>query len=139
MGLDELLREADYVSLHVPLNDSTHHMIGERELSMMKETAYLINTSRGPVVDEDALYRALRDGAIAGAGMDVFEKEPVDRDSPLLGLENVVVTPHIASASVETRTKMAVTAATNLVSVLQGVDPPNLVNPEVKKIRPLDS
>ena len=139
MGLDELLREADYVSLHVPLNDSTHHMIGERELSMMKETAYLINTSRGPVVDEDALYRALRDGAIAGAGMDVFEKEPINRNSPLLGLENIVVTPHIASASVETRTKMAVTAATNLVSVLQGVDPPNLVNPEVRKIRPLDS
>lgn len=138
MGLDELLREADYVSLHVPLNDSTHHMIGERELSMMKETAYLINTSRGPVVDEDALYRALRDGAIAGAGMDVFEKEPIDRDSPLLGLENIVVTPHIASASVETRTKMAVTAATNLVSVLQGRDPPHLVNPEVRKIRPLD-
>ncbi|UCD44714.1 MAG: D-glycerate dehydrogenase [Candidatus Bathyarchaeota archaeon] len=139
VGLDELLREADYVSLHVPLNDSTRHMIGERELSMMKGTAYLINTSRGPVVDEEALFRALRDGAITGAGLDVFEREPVDGNSPLLGLENIVVTPHIASASVETRTKMAVTAATNLVSVLQGIAPPNLVNPEVKKIKPLES
>ncbi len=134
--LKELLTESDYVSLHIPLTSSTRHMIGKRELTMMKETAFLINTSRGPVVDEDALYRALRDGVIAGAGLDVFEREPLSPDSPLKGLDNAVITPHIASASVETRTKMATTAAFNLVSVLQGKEPPNLVNPEVLKIRP---
>ncbi len=137
LSLDELLRESDYVSLHVPLTEETHHMIGERELKMMKEGAHIVNTSRGPVVDQDALYRALRDRVIAGAGLDVFEQEPIDPDSPILGLENVVVTPHIASASIDTRTKMAVIAATNLVSVLQGKEPPNLVNPEVLDVRPL--
>lgn len=137
LSLDELLRESDYVSLHVPLTEETHHMIGESELKMMKEVAYIINTSRGPVVDQDALYRALRDRIIAGAGLDVFEQEPIDPDSPILGLENVVVTPHIASASIDTRTKMAVMAAKNLVSVLQGKEPPNLVNPEVLDVRPL--
>ena len=135
--LKELLTDSDYVSLHVPLTASTRHMIGKRELTMMKETAFLINTSRGPVVDEDALYKALRDGDIAGAGLDVFEREPLSPDSPLKGLDNAVITPHIASASVETRTKMATTAAINLVSVLQGREPPNLVNPEVLKIRPV--
>ncbi len=135
--LKELLTESDYVSLHIPLTSSTRHMIGKRELTMMKETAFLINTSRGPVVDEDALYRALRDGVIAGAGLDVFEREPLSPDNPLKGLDNAVITPHIASASVETRTKMATTAAFNLVSALQGKEPPNLVNPEVLKIRPI--
>jgi len=135
--LKELLTDSDYVSLHVPLTVSTRHMIGKRELTMMKGTAFLINTSRGPVVDEDALYRALRDGVIAGAGLDVFEREPLSPDNPLKELDNAVITPHIASASVETRTKMATTAAFNLVSVLQGKEPPNLVNPEVLKIRPI--
>jgi len=135
--LDEILSASDFVTLHVPLTEGTHHMIGEKELSKMKKRAFLINTSRGPVVDEEALYRALRDGVIAGAGLDVFEKEPIDPGSPLLRLDNVVLTPHIASASVETRTKMAVTAAENLVSVLNGREPPNLVNPDVRKIRPL--
>ena len=104
---------------------------------MMKETSYLVNTSRGPVINEEALYTALKEGVIMGAAMDIFEKEPIDPDSPLLGLENAVLTPHIASASVETRTKMAIVAANNLVSVLRGEEPPNLVNPEVRKIRPL--
>ena len=135
--METVLEQADYVSLHVPLTDSTHHMIGEKELKMMKEHAYLINTSRGPIVDGDALYRALRDRIIAGAALDVFEEEPISRDSPLLGLDNIVLTPHIASASVETRTKMATTAAENLVSVLRGVEPPNLVNPDVVEVRPL--
>jgi glyoxylate reductase len=135
--LDEVLAESDFLSMHVPLTEETRHMIGEDQLSRMKRTAFLINTSRGPVVDENALYKALRDGVIAGAGLDVFEEEPIDPDSPLLQLDNVVLTPHIASASVETRTKMAVTAAINLVSVLQGKEPPNLVNPEVKEVRPL--
>jgi glyoxylate reductase len=135
--LDGVIAESDFLSLHVPLTETTHHMIGEDQLARMKKTAFLINTSRGPVVDENALCNALRDGVIAGAGLDVFEDEPIDPDSPLLQLDNVVLTPHIASASVETRTKMAVTAAINLVSVLQGKEPPNLVNPEVKKVRPL--
>ena len=135
--LDEVIAESDFLSLHVPLTKETHHMIGGEQLSSMKETAFLINTSRGPVVDEGALYEALRDGVIAGVGLDVFEEEPIDPGSPLLGLDNVVLTPHIASASVETRTRMAVTAATNLVSVLQGKEPPNLVNPEVRDIRSL--
>lgn len=136
-GLEEVFSEADFVTIHVPLTKETYHMIGQRELSMMKETSYLVNTSRGPVINEEALYTALKEGVIRGAAMDVFEKEPIDPDSPLLGLENAVLTPHIASASVETRTKMAIVAANNLVSVLRGEEPPNLVNPEVRKIRPL--
>ena len=135
--LEELLREADYITLHVPLTKDTYHLIGERELNMMKPTAYLINTSRGAVIDQRALYRALKERRIAGAALDVFEKEPIDQDDPLLELDNVVLTPHIGSASVETRKKMAIMAAENLVSVLKGVEPPNLVNPEVRKIRPL--
>lgn len=133
----EVLSEADFVTIHVPLTETTHHMMGEEQLSAMKKTAYLINTSRGPVVDEDALYKALRDGVITGAGLDVFEEEPIDPGSPLLRLDNIVLTPHIASASRETRTKMAITAANNLVAVLQGMEPPNLVNPDVRKVRPL--
>lgn len=136
-SLEEVLSEANFVTIHVPLTKETYHMIGQRELSMMKETSYLVNTSRGPVINEEALYTALKEGVIMGAAMDVFEKEPIDPDSPLLGLENAVLTPHIASASVETRTKMAIVAANNLVSVLRGEEPPNLVNPEVRKIRPL--
>jgi glyoxylate reductase len=112
-------------------------MMGAEELASMKETAFLINTSRGPVIDEKALAEALRDGVIAGAGLDVFETEPVSHDSPLLGLDNIVLTPHLASGSIETRTKMATTAATNIVSVLQGKVPPDLVNPGVIKLRPL--
>lgn len=136
-SLEEVLKEADFITLHVPLTEETRHMIGRRELSMMKKSAYLINTSRGAVVDEKELYRALKEGVIAGAALDVFEREPIDPENPLLTLDNVVLAPHIASASVETRTKMAVTAAENLVCVLRGEEPPNLVNPEVKKIRPL--
>jgi glyoxylate reductase len=134
---DEVLSEADFVTIHVPLTEETHHMIGRRELSMMKRTAYLVNTSRGPVIDEEELYNALKERIIAGAALDVYEQEPIDPRSPLLGLDNIVLVPHIASASIETRTKMAVVAANNLVSVLRGEEPPNLVNPEVKKIRPL--
>jgi len=134
---DEVIRSADFLSLHVPLTPETHHLMGAEELASMKETAFLINTSRGPVVNEKALAEALRDGVIAGAGLDVFETEPVSHDSPLLGIDNIVLTPHLASGSTETRTKMATTAATNIVSVLQGRVPPSLVNPEVMKVRPL--
>jgi glyoxylate reductase len=134
---DEVIRSADFLTLHVPLTPETHHMMGAKEMASMKKTAFLINTSRGPVVDEKALADALKKGVIAGAGLDVFETEPVSHDSPLLGLDNIVLTPHLASGSIETRTKMATTAATNIVSVLQGRVPPNIVNPEVKAVRPL--
>jgi glyoxylate reductase len=103
--LDELLRTVDLVSLHVPLKEETHHLIGERELGLMKPTAYIVNTSRGPVVDEGALARALAEGRIAGAGLDVFEREP-DVDPRLLRLENVVLVPHLASATHEAREAM---------------------------------
>ena len=130
---DELLMEADYVSVHVPLTAETQHLIGGRELSLMKPTAYLINTSRGSVVDESALYKALKSRVIAGAALDVHEKEPVDPDDPLLGLDNIIMAPHIGSATVETRIAMAVRAATNLSSALRGERPKDLVNPQVLK------
>jgi len=130
VSLEELLKESDFVSIHVPLLPSTHHLIGETELSMMKKTAYLINNSRGPVIDEEALVKALRDKEIAGAALDVFENEP-ELSPGLADLENVVLTPHISSASIETRTKMAVMAAENLLAGLKGIRPPNIVNPEV--------
>ena len=131
--LDTLLEKSDFVSIHTPLNDKTHHLIGKQQLAKMKKTAYLINTSRGPVVDEAALYEALKAKKIAGAGLDVFENEPIDPTNPLIELDNIVLTPHIASASIETRTAMAVMAAKNLVAVLGGEEPLNQVNPEVKK------
>jgi len=132
-----LLKKSDFVSIHVPLTDATYHMIGERELSSMKKTAFLINTARGPIVSEEALYHALKNKLIAGAGIDVFEKEPIDKDNPILKLDNIVITPHIASASIDTRTNMAVLASTNLIDVLEGRVPTNLVNPDVVNIRPL--
>lgn len=125
-----LLKESDFVSLHIPLTQETHHFIGAKELTMMKRTAILINTARGPVVDEKALVKALREGRIAGAGLDVFEREP-KIEQGLLRLNNVVLAPHIGSGSLETRTKMALMAAENLVAGLTGKRPPHLVNPEV--------
>jgi glyoxylate reductase len=130
---DELLKEADFVSLHVPLNDETRHLIGERELKLMKPTAFLINTARGPVIDEKALTKALKEKWIAGAGLDVHDNEPTEHDNPLLELDNVIVTPHIASATTDTRLAMAMKAATNLVAALKGEKPPDIVNPEVLK------
>ena len=128
--LDELLRESDVITLHVPLMPSTEHLIGERELSIMKPTGILINTSRGPVIDERALLRALAERRIAGAGLDVYEEEP--RVTPgLFGLSNVVVLPHVGSATRETRGRMAGMAASNVIAVLKGKRPPNPVNPEV--------
>lgn len=126
---ERLLRESDFVSLHVPLLPETRHLIGAAELRMMKPTAILVNTSRGPVVDEPALAEALRDRVIAGAGIDVFEREPQVHPL-LLELENVVLTPHIASASLETRRKMSMMAVENAVAALEGRRPPNLLNPE---------
>ena len=117
VSLDELLGGADIISLHVPLTDHTHHLIGERELGLMKPTAYLVNTSRGPVLDEAALARALAEGRIAGAALDVFEREP-DVQPALLGLDNVVLVPHLASATHEAREAMGMLCVTALRKVL---------------------
>ena len=128
--LYDLLRESDFVTLHCPLTKETHHLIGKRELDLMKPTAILINTSRGPVVDEKALVAGLKKGKIAGAGLDVFEKEP--RLYPgLTKLENVVLLPHIGSATLDTRGQMAVVAAKNAIAMVRGKKPQNIVNPEV--------
>ena len=123
---ETLLRESDFVSLHVPLLDSTRKLIGEPELRMMRPTAILVNTSRGPVVDEAAVARALRERWITSAGLDVFEREP-QVNPELLQLENVVLAPHIGSASVETRRRMSMLAVENALAALQGRRPPNLV------------
>lgn len=131
VDLETLLRESDFVSLHTPLTPETHHMMGREQFTMMKSTAILINTSRGQVVDQKALYEALVSGGIAGAGLDVTDPEPILRDDPLLTLDNCVVVPHVASASVATRTMMATMAAENLIAALQGRMPRNPVNPEV--------
>lgn len=129
--LEDLLPRCDFVSIHVPLTRETYHLFGEAQLRLMKPTAILVNTARGPIVDPRALYRALTEGWIAGAGLDVTEPEPIPPDDPLLTLDNVVVTPHIASASHATRARMAVLAAENLVAVLSGGRPKHCVNPEV--------
>ena len=131
---DELLKKSDFISLHVPLIPSTHHLIGEKELKMMKKNAVLINTSRGPVVDEQALVFALKEKQIFGAGLDVYEHEP-EITEELKKLDNVVIQPHSASATIETRTKMAVMAAENMVAGLKGEIPNNCVNKEVFKER----
>jgi glyoxylate reductase len=137
VDLDTLLKESDFVTLHPPLMKETHHLINAEKLKLMKKTAYLINNSRGPVVDEKALYEALKKGQIAGAGLDVFEQEPASLDNPLLKLDNVVVAPHISSASLETRLKMSEMVADNLVAFFQGKKPANLVNTDVLKVKPL--
>lgn len=123
VDLDELLAVADVVSLHCPYGPATHHLIGAEQLAAMKNSAFLINTARGPIVNEDALAAALREGVIAGAGLDVFEKEPSVHPE-LLGLDNVALLPHLGSATVETRTAMAMLAADNALAVLSGEQPP---------------
>ncbi|OAM96366.1 Lactate dehydrogenase [Pelosinus fermentans] len=129
---ETLLKESDFLTLHVPLISETHHYIGEKELKMMKKTAVLINASRGPVVDEIALVKALQEKEIWGAGLDVFEEEP--RIAPgLSDLDNVVIVPHIASATMDTRLKMGAIAVDNIIKVLNGQMPDTCVNPEVLK------
>jgi lactate dehydrogenase-like 2-hydroxyacid dehydrogenase len=127
VDMDTLLRESDFISIHVPLIPETQHLMGARSLIMMKPTAYLINTSRGPVIDEAALARALRKKVIAGAALDVFEYEP-QIAAELLEIDNVIIVPHIASASIETRSRMATMAAENVLAALSGKTPPNAVN-----------
>ncbi len=133
VSLDKLLRESDFITLHVPLTSKTREMIGYQELRKMKSSASLINTSRGPVIDQKALVRALKEGVIAHAGLDVFAVEPLSANNPLLSLANVTLAPHIASASKSTRSKMAAMAAENCVAVLRGKLPPNPVNSDLAK------
>ena len=132
VNLDELLSRCDYVSLHVPLTPKTQHLIGPRELKLMKKTAVLINTSRGPVIDEKALVKALVDKEIWGAGLDVFENEP-ELAPGLADLDNVVLLPHIASATIEARTDMGLVAVKNILAAMENKLPPNCLNPEVFK------
>ncbi|MEB3788901.1 MAG: NAD(P)-binding domain-containing protein [Desulfurococcales archaeon] len=135
VDLETLLREADVISIHTPLTPETYHMIGEEQLKKMKKTAYLVNTSRGKVIDTDALVKALKEKWIAGAALDVFEEEPISPDHPLTKLDNVVLTPHIGSATWETRTRMADIVAENLIAFAKGEVPPTLVNKDVLQVR----
>ncbi|MDN8542754.1 glyoxylate/hydroxypyruvate reductase GhrB [Erwinia sp. ACCC 02193] len=131
--LDTLLKESDFLCISLPLTEQTHHLIGREELAKMKPSAVLINAGRGPVIDEEALIAALQEGTIHAAGLDVFEKEPLPKDSPLLTLPNVVALPHIGSATHETRYGMAKDAVENLIAALNGKVDKNCVNPEVAK------
>ena len=131
VALDELLARADVVSVHCALTPSTRGLIGARALTLMKPSAVLVNTARGPIVDQVALAEALRERRIAGAGLDVFETEPIGSDDPLLGLDNCVVVPHVGSATVATRGRMAGMAADNILAALRGGQVPNCVNPAV--------
>jgi glyoxylate reductase len=131
MTKDRVLEQSDFLSLHVPLNAATRGLIGPSELAKMKRSAFLINTTRGPVVQEAALVEALEKGTIAGAGLDVFEREPLI--SYGLRRDNVVLAPHLGSASVETRTKMAMIATENVIAFFEGKRPPTILNPEVLK------
>ncbi len=131
VDMETLLKESDFISLHVPLTSKTRHLIGEKELAIMKPEAFLINTSRGEVVDESALVNALKNNRIAGAGLDVFENEP-EINPELINLQNTVLLPHIGSASIETRTEMGMAAARNLIAMLIAKKvPPNCLNPEI--------
>ena len=131
VDIDTLFTRSDFITIHTNLTPETHHLIDQKQFEKMKRTAVLVNTSRGPIVDNMALYDALRSGKIAYAALDVTEPEPIPADHPLLTLDNVIVVPHIASASVATRTKMGLMAADNLIAGLKGEMPPNPVNPEV--------
>jgi glyoxylate reductase len=132
VDLGRLLAESDFVSVHVPLTQETHHMLSTPQFEVMKRSAILINTSRGPVVDEAALVQALTAKKLAGAGLDVYEREPAVHPG-LLAMPNVVLAPHIASATVRTRSEMSAMAARNIATAVRGGRPPNLLNPEVKK------
>jgi glyoxylate reductase len=131
VDLDTLLRESDFVSLHTSLSEETRHLMDDDHFKKMKPSGILINTARGPVVDPQALYRALSSGTIAYAALDVTEPEPIGPDDPLLSLDNIIIAPHIASASFQTRNKMAEMAAINLIAGLKGERLPNCVNPQV--------
>ena len=131
LPLESLLKSSDFVSLHVPLTPETRYLINEKSLQLMKKTAYLINAARGPIVEPNALYHALKDGQIAGAGLDVTDPEPLPADHPLYSLRNCLIVPHIGSATLYTRRRMAELACENLLAGLEGRHLPNCVNPEV--------
>lgn len=137
LALDDLLSISDYVIICVSLSDQTRGMIGERELLLMRESAYLVNVSRGQVIDEASLVKVLREKKIAGAALDVFEKEPIGNDHPLAQLKNVFLSPHIGSATKEARRAMVLDAIENLTAIFEGIEAPNIANPEVMKRRPL--
>ncbi len=137
VGFDELLKRSDILTIHVDLNPSSRGILGPEEFDKMKPTSLVVNTSRGPVINESALIDALRDGKIGGAALDVFETEPTPLDNPLLSMPNVLVTPHIASASWETRRKMAVRSTGNVLSYLKGERPPHIVPEQRDKEFPL--
>lgn len=138
-SLEKLMATSDVISIHTPLRKDTYHLIDGSKIALMKKDAIIVNTARGPIVDEKALTKALKENRIAGAGLDVFEIEPLPLDSELFQLENVVLSPHRGSASYETRDAMAELAARNMIAVLKGRMPPALVNPEVLKVKPLKS
>lgn len=133
VSMEELLRESDYVSLHTFLNKDTRHMVNAERLALMKPTAYLINTSRGGIVDQEALYEALKARRIAGAALDVFESEPLEENSPLRKLDNLYVSAHVGGVTSDARARSGRTAAENLLAVLQGRKPLHIVNPELLK------
>lgn len=134
-SLERIWRESDFVSMHPELNEETRGMVGERELRAMQKHAFLVNTARGPIVSAPALARALREGWIAGAALDVYEDEPVGKDSPLAGIENLILSPHIAGLTDEALRGMALSAAEQILQALRGERPPHLVNPEVWRPR----
>jgi glyoxylate reductase len=131
VDLDTLLRSSDFISIHTPLNEETRHMINSAAIDKMKSTAILINTARGAIVDPDALYLALKEKRIRSAALDVTDPEPITMQHPLLELDNLLISPHIASASYSTRSKMSVMAAENLIAGVSGKKLPNCVNPEI--------
>ncbi len=133
-SLSDLLRQADFISLHIPLSESTYKLLGINEFKLMKKTAIFINTSRGQVIEEEALVEALERNLIAGAGLDVYEREPQIHPA-LLKMNNVILLPHIGSATIETRSKMAIIVAENIINVLKGIRHSNIVNPEVWEYR----
>jgi glyoxylate reductase len=133
VSLPQLLRESDFVTLHAPLTQQTRRLIGRAEFQAMKPGAVLVNTARGPLVDQEALYHALKEGLIAGAGLDVTDPEPMAADDPLLSLTNLVIAPHIASASIATRSRMAMLAAENLLQALGGRLPKDAVNRQIAR------
>ncbi len=137
VSLEELLRESDLIAVNCSLNEKTRGLIGKKQFALMKPTAILVNTARGPIVDQAALVEALKAKRIAVAGLDVFIEEPIPLDDPILKLENVVVLPHIGSATLENRRKMGTTVAQDVVNVLTGKQPMYLLNPKVREVRPL--
>jgi len=130
--LQKVLAESEFISIHTPLTKETHHLIGEKEFAVMKDGVVIINTARGPAIDEEALIKALKQGKVSAAGLDVVEREPISKDSPLLALENVIINPHVAWYSEEAEVEMQIEAAKGVIKVLQGFYPKNLVNKEVK-------